>query len=306
MEQASLRLYPGARAAALGFAALLALAAGVVGWGASVSVSGAVVASGRVEARGSNRAVESASGGVVMEVLVEEGGSVVRGQALVRLAGGELESRRRMVEAHLGEVVARRCRLQAEVRGLEDIAWDPWFEARRASSPAARDAMAGQERLFAARREARDGEAARLEERTRQAEEEISGLEARARAVDAQAALIARELGIYRELVERGLTRLERLLALERAAEGLKGAAGGIAAQIARTRGQIAEHEVQALQAGARFLEAAEEDLRNVPGRGRTSSSRRCARSRSGFRRARSGRRLRDGCSAWAALPPAR
>jgi HlyD family secretion protein len=74
-------------------------------------------------------------------------------------------------------------------------------------------------------------------------------------------------LAAHRELSERGLTRLERLLALERAAKNLEGMAGATAAAIARVRSQIAEFEIQILQVDARRIEEAEEKARDTRAR---------------------------------------
>ena len=77
-----------------------------------------------------------------------------------------------------------------------------------------------------------------------------------------QSELIDRELNVNRETFEKGLTRLDRLLALERAARNLEGMAGQNAASIARTRGRIAELETQILQIDALRIEEAEEQAR--------------------------------------------
>ena len=79
-----------------------------------------------------------------------------------------------------------------------------------------------------------------------------------------QSALIARELEVNRGTFEKGLTRLDRLLALERAARNLEGQAGTNAASIARTRGRIAELELQILQVDARRIEEAEQQARDA------------------------------------------
>ena len=67
-----------------------------------------------------------------------------------------------------------------------------------------------------------------------------------------------------RETFEKGLTRLDRLLALERAARNLDGQAGTNAASIARTRGRVAELDLQILQLDARRIEEAEEQARDA------------------------------------------
>ena len=115
-----------------------------------------------------------------------------------------------------------------------------------------------------ARAAARAGEAAQLRERIGQAREEIAGLEAQAASLQEQVGLVDRELEAQRTLFEKQLTRLDRLLAVERAAEDLKGRMGSVTASIARTRGRIAEHEIQILQIEAGHIEQAEAQARDV------------------------------------------
>lgn len=74
--------------------------------------------------------------------------------------------------------------------------------------------------------------------------------------------MIARELEAQRQLYKKGLTRISPVLALKRAARGLEGTAGAIAADIARARGRIAEYEIAILQIDTERVEKAEEEAR--------------------------------------------
>ena len=115
-----------------------------------------------------------------------------------------------------------------------------------------------------ARAAARAGEVAQLRERIGQAREEIAGLEAQAASLQEQVGLVDRELKAQRTLFDKQLTRLDRLLAVERAAEDLKGRMGSVTASIARARGKIAEYEIQILQVDAGHIEQAEAQARDV------------------------------------------
>ena len=259
--------YPARRALAFGFVGLTLLVAGLSGWGIFASVAGAVIATGQVVVETRNQVVEHIDGGTVSEIRVRDGDTVAQGDVLLRFSDGTLRSEADILEAHYAELTARRNRLEAEFKGTDTIAWDARLEVLAAGDPSVKDILDGQERLFQARRAARDGETARLRERVRQAQEEIAGLEARAVSLREQGELIGRELAAHRELSERGLTRLERLLALERAARNLEGMSGETTAAVARARGQIAEFEIQILQVNARLIEETEEKARDTRAR---------------------------------------
>ena len=252
------------RAVILGFGGLGVLLAGLGGWGAFASIAGAVIATGQVAVESRNRAVEHIDGGTVSEVPVRDGDTVEQGDVLLRFSASLLRSEEAILKARYVEFAARRNRLEAEYRGRDAISWDPDLAALAEEDPKFRDAMAGQERLFRARRAAGAGEAARLRERIKQTRGEIEGLEVQAVALGHQSGLIARELEAQRQLYKKGLTRISPVLALERAARGLEGTAGAIAADIARARGRIAEYEIAILQIETERIEKAEEEARQA------------------------------------------
>ncbi|MDD9992166.1 MAG: HlyD family type I secretion periplasmic adaptor subunit [Rhodospirillales bacterium] len=258
------RRFSAGRALALGFGGVVVLVVGLVGWSVLASISGAVVAGGRVEVESHSQVIEHIEGGTVSEIRVRNGDRVAEGDVLLSFSDGRLRSEEAILEAQHAELVARRNRLEAELQGASAIVWDDPLVAVAAGDPRVEDILDGQERLFAARAAARAGEVAQLRERIGQAREEIAGLEAQAASLHQQAGLIDRELEAQRTLFDKQLTRLDRLLAVERAAEDLKGRIGSITASIARARGKIAEYEIQMLQVDAGHIEQVEAETRGV------------------------------------------
>ena len=120
-----------------------------------------MIAVGRVEAEGGDRAVEHVDGGTVAAILVHDGDRVATGEVLVRIDGALLRSEASVLEAELFDLVARRNRLEAEFRDAETIAWDPVLLAQTDAHPAIRALVEGYQRLFEARRETRAGTAVR-------------------------------------------------------------------------------------------------------------------------------------------------
>ena len=264
IERAGSKRYSARRGMVLGFGGVSVLVAGLLGWSVFASISGAVIAGGLVEVASGNHAVEHVDGGTVSEILVRDGDQVAEGQVLLRFGDGQLRSEEAILQAQYAELAARRNRLEAEFLSAEAIVWDGELRSMAAADPQVQDILDGQVRLFRAREAARAGEVAQLRERIGQAREEIAGLEAQASSLQDQAMLIGRELAAQRELFDKGLTRLDRLMAIERAAEDMEGRSGAIAASIARARGRIAELEIQILQIDARRIEEAEEKARDV------------------------------------------
>ena len=256
--------FSAARALALGFGGMTVLVGGLLGWSVFAAISGAVITVGLVEVESGNQVVEHIDGGTVSEILVRDGDRVAEGDVLLRFSGDETRSEEAMLKAQAAELAARRNRLEAEFQSADAIVWDEELLAIAASDPRVRAVVDGQERLFQARAAARAGEAAQLREQIGQAREEIAGLQAQAASLQEQSVLVERELAAQRTLFEKQLTRLDRLMAVERAAADLEGRAGAIAASIARARGKIAELEIQILQIDARCIEEAEAQARDI------------------------------------------
>ena len=255
------------RALLLGFGGVAVLCGGLLGWSMFASISGAVIAAGLVEVESGNQVVEHIDGGTVSEILVRDGDRVTRGDVLLRFSDGQMRSDEAILKAQFAELAAWRNRLEAEFLSAEAIVWDEELLTMAAADPQVQEILDGQERLFRAREAARAGEVAQIRERIGQAREEIAGLGAQAASLKDQAVLIDRELAAQRTLFDKGLTRLDRLMAIERAAEDLEGRSGAIAASIARARGKIAELEIQILQIDARCIEEAEEQARDIQAR---------------------------------------
>ena len=78
--QTTPRRFSAGRALVLGFGGVLLLVVGLVGWSVLASISGAVVAGGRVEVENHNQVVEHIEGGTVSEILVRNGDRVAEGR----------------------------------------------------------------------------------------------------------------------------------------------------------------------------------------------------------------------------------
>lgn len=254
----------------LGFVALAILCGGLFGWGAFASISGAVIASGRVEAEGGDRAVEHVDGGTVAAILVHDGDRITAGEVLVKIDGALLRSEASVLKAELFDLVARRNRLEGEFRDAETIAWDPALAAAADADSAVRAVVEGHRRLFEARRVTRAGLVAQLNERIEQTRRQISGFEAQGQAARRQLRLLGEERDAQRSLLDKGLIRKPVVLELERGMAALEGQAGDIAARIAAAHGRIAELETQILQIHSRRIEDAETETREVQARENT------------------------------------
>jgi HlyD family secretion protein len=229
-----------------GTATILFLFAGVGGWAATTELSSAVVASGTMTVDGNVKKVQHSDGGIVAELLVQEGQLVGAGETIIRLdtiaAGATLAA----TEKNIQQLHAREARLEAERDGLDYVATPATLKVRL--DVAAEAAMASERRLFDDRRSSRDGQKSQIGEQVEQLREQIKGLAAQQQAKDDEIGFIEKELEGKRRLYVIGAMTLSQVNTLDRNAARLRGERGQVVASMASARGQIAELELRRIQ----------------------------------------------------------
>lgn len=99
------------------------------GWSVFASVSGAVVAAGKISVEGRVQAVQHFDGGIISEIHVRDGDVVKRGSLLLRLDSVALDAELAVTESRLVEALTRRARLQAERDRLASPRWPGGLDA---------------------------------------------------------------------------------------------------------------------------------------------------------------------------------
>lgn len=178
----------------VGILSLAVLLGGFGAWASLSNISGAVIANGRIQVYQNRQIVQHPDGGVVADILVEEGDTVRVGDVLLRLDATQLQSRLTIVESQLFELMARRGRLEAERDARARPIFDPLLSEVALRHTQVKDLMDGQVRLLHARAETVANALAQTAKRHRQIRDQIAGLEAQQAALIEQISLIEREL----------------------------------------------------------------------------------------------------------------
>ena len=215
----------------LGLGGLALLIFGFGGWASFSEISGAVIAPGQIEVDQNRQVVQHPDGGVVAEILAQEGDIVRQGQLLIQLDATRLGSELAIVEGQLFELMARRGRLEAERDDRPEPVYDALLRDSAASNGDAAVLMAGQSQLLAARRASTAQEVAQLAKRRSQIDTQITGISAQSQALGQQLQLIEEELTDQQTLLDRGLAQAGRVLALRREQARLSGQLGELTAQ---------------------------------------------------------------------------
>jgi len=233
---------------------------GIGSWAATMDLEGAVVAAGSLVVDSNVKKVQHLSGGIVKEIRVREGDHVKAGDILLRLDETQTKAANAVVSNNLEELIAQQARLEAERDGADYIDLPATITDRAigSNSDAVRT-MIAQQKLFALRREGRDGKKAQLRERIAQLKEEIQGYIGQTTAKEREIELINKELEGVRELRNKNLVPMNRLTALERDAARIEGERSQLIAATAQAKGKITETELQIIQV--------DQDLRSEVGK---------------------------------------
>ncbi len=248
----------------IGVLGLLLLIGGFGTWSVMSSIAGAVVATGRIEVDQNRQVVQHLDGGIVSEILVEEGDSVVEGALLLRLDANRLRSQLVITEGQLFELTSRRGRLEAERDSADGIEFDAEIIELATTRPEVEEFMAGQKRLFGARQDSLAREIEQLEKRRAQIRDQIKGIKAQQESMVLQLDLIGQELKNQQTLLDRGLAQAGTVLNLRRTTADLQGSLGELIASEAQAEGRITETEIEILKLGTRQREEAITRLRDL------------------------------------------
>lgn len=242
----------------VGIVASLAMVGGAGAWASVTDLAGAVVASGHFVVDSYVKKVQHPKGGVVGEILVQEGDKVRAGDVLMRLDDTQTRANLAIVSKRLNELAARLARLEAERDDLDEIIFPDWLLSND-RDPEVAAAIHSESRLFQSRRDAREGQKAQLNQRIAQFEHEIAGLKAQEVAYGEGIEVLNTEISALNRLREQGIVSDQRLNGLKTQAATFGGERGEKIAFQAQSAGRITETRLQILQI--------DQDLRTEVGR---------------------------------------
>lgn len=216
-------------------------------WAFTTQIAGAVVSSGQIRVEQQSQAVQHPDGGVVEEILVEEGELVQRGDLLIRLDPALLQSELTGQVEQRYELLASMARFEAERDNAETPVFSDELMDGAAESARLRGLMISQETLFETRRTTLQHTLDQLQNRKTQINLQLEGIAAQHNSLNRQIELLRQELETQQSLLDRGLSQAATVLALQREEARLLGQIGEFTATAARANEQISEIDLEAL-----------------------------------------------------------
>ena len=219
-------------------------------WAAFAPLDGAAYAPGVVTVQTYRKTVQHLEGGIVKDVLAHDGDIVKKGDPLIILDDAQLRSEYEMTRNQLIAAKAMEARLVAERDDKSVITFDQMYEP---DSPRGIEARAGETEVFNARRGARLGQVAVLQERIGQLNQQIKGTDSIIGTKQNLEQSYTGEIGDLNELLAQGFVDKQRMLEQQRKLDMLKSEVADHRSTITKTRLQINETQLQILQVNKDF-----------------------------------------------------
>jgi len=227
-------------------------------WSWAAPLNSAAIASGFLEAAGGGRrTVQHLEGGIVRRFLVKEGQEVRAGEPLVLFDATQNDAADAAMRSSFYGLLAQDARLTAERLGLPAVRYPAELLAA-GGDPEVKEIIAASNAEFASRRRGLSEQAQILDQRIGQSNADIRSSGAQIAALTDQAKLLDDEQMGVDMLVDEGLERKSRLLALQRQKALVDGERGKLTNNLDRLRDTIGETRAQMVSLrGQMVLEAA-------------------------------------------------
>lgn len=242
---------------------LMVLAFGGFGaWAFRAPLAAAVIAQGSFVATGQNKIVQHLEGGIIKEILVEEGDRVEKGQPLLRLDETASLANERELQLRMRRLEATEARLLAEYAEDDVLTFPDHLEAIEDGD--VRTIMAGQTLAFNVSRRALAQDLTLLQRNSDALEVRKVGYQTQLGSHRQQLDLLREEHAAKQELFKKGLTRRPEVIAVERVLIEAEGQIGRLEAEIAEIDQMQRKYSVQIQKARSEYRQAALDELQVV------------------------------------------
>ncbi len=224
---------------------------GVFGlWSLLAPIESAAHAQGSVTPRSYKKPVQHLEGGIVKEVLIQNGDVVKAGDVLFVMDSTRPLAELGILQGQLLSLLAMEARLLAERSNAEQVTYPPELVEAGARGELEINA---QNQIFNTRKAALEGNVAVLEQRISQLKASIDGMKAQRESREELAASYGEELETVKSLLSEGYDTRPRLREVERAHATATGDVAELTANIASTEIRIGETQLEIQQAQNTF-----------------------------------------------------
>lgn len=229
----------------LGVLTVVLFFGGLGGWAMLAPLDGAVVGSGALAVHGNRKTVQHREGGIVAELIVQDGSVVAQNQVLIRLDDTQVRAALTVHQSQLLGDQALTARDLAELADADEIA----FPASLSSDDPVASMVMNRERIvFRNHRDLLARQFDVIDQRIAQTHHQEAGARMQLTSAGRQLGFAEDELRAVAELERSGLASRNRLLELSRTVEALRGQAGQLSSDVARFGAQAVEMAAEKLR----------------------------------------------------------
>jgi len=247
----------------IGIAVLIVCLGGFGVWASVAPLDGAVVVSGTFVANGQNKQVQHLEGGIIHEVLVQEGQKVVAGQPVLRLDDTAAHARLSRLVVRKNRLRILQARLEAESSGKTEFAL-PKGLSKEEGDRELKTIFARQVAEMNARRRKLVDEEGVLKREIAGLRGSIAGYASQIKSTLDRKELFAKELADKKNLLDRQLIRRTEVLAIQRAEASLIGELARLESRAADSQERVSRAEQQISQLHSAALQKILEELRST------------------------------------------
>lgn len=233
-------------------------------WASFAPIDTGALAPGIVQVEGKRKSVQHLEGGIVSEIMVRNGDSVIQGDPLLSIDVTQANAELLILAGRRIDLQGKHDRLVAERDDLDLIPFSEGLLSLGEDDDRAATAIAGESTLFAARRADRDGEVQLLLQQQAQLSEQAAGFEAIRASSNTLLSSLDTEIADLSELLREGYVDKQRLRELERSRSRVLGEIAETNSKIASVSVAIAESQLQIVQLNKRFKSEVVDELKQV------------------------------------------
>jgi adhesin transport system membrane fusion protein len=236
---------------------MLIVIAWLIAWASYAEIDELARGVGRVIPSKQVQIVQNLEGGIISEILVDEGEKVESGQILVKIDDTSFSSSYEENRLRYLELKAKSIRLEAEASGKS-------FKVDKKTRAEMTDLILQEENLYYTNRKQLGQKLNILKEQVAQRRNELREAQAKEEQLRRNYKLIAKEVEITKPLVKSGLVSQVEFLKLSREASATQGELDAVTLSIPRVRSTIAEARNKIEETRLEFQNKAQEELNKV------------------------------------------
>jgi HlyD family secretion protein len=232
-------------------------------WSFSAPLAAAVISQGSFVATGENKKIQHLEGGIIREILINEGDHVEKGQPIIRLDETAALASEHQLILRRARLEAINARLLAESNDADDIDFPKHLREMRADAEIAA-IVDGQVVNFRASRQKLQSDLQLLLSNKESYKHRAYGYDKQRLSMERQLKYLREEHAAKAKLLKKGLIRRTEVNAIKRAMADAEGQIARLAAEVAETETQIKKHEEQIAQTKASYRQTALDETQSI------------------------------------------